>query len=117
MVVTESLRKWPTTVLTDRVCTKPYVIEPELPGEVPVYLEKGDLLWIPMYSIHRNLGLYPNPEDFDPERFDEQNKSNFNSYGYLPFGSGPRMCIANRFAKTEIKLLFLQILSKFDIVL
>ncbi|KAK9873661.1 hypothetical protein WA026_023524 [Henosepilachna vigintioctopunctata] len=33
MVVSECLRKWPVTPFTERVVTKPYRIEPELPGE------------------------------------------------------------------------------------
>jgi cytochrome P450 len=32
---------------------------------------------------------------------------------FLPFGGGPRVCIASRFALLEIKLLLTSILSKF----
>ena len=41
MVVSESLRKWPNSVATDRVSTKPYTIEPKYPNEKPVHLEKN----------------------------------------------------------------------------
>ncbi|KAJ8955214.1 hypothetical protein NQ317_001067 [Molorchus minor] len=47
MVVSETLRKWPSFVSTDRVCTKPYTIEPKLPGEKPVHLKKGILSRFP----------------------------------------------------------------------
>ncbi|KAK4873925.1 hypothetical protein RN001_013285 [Aquatica leii] len=116
MVISESLRKWPASIVTDRLCTKAYEIPPEKPGEVSVYLDKGDMLWIPIFGIHRNPKLFPNPERFDPERFNDENKLNINSYTFIPFGSGPRTCIANRFALMETKLLFFQILTKFDIV-
>ena len=41
MVVSECLRKWPNSVATDRVSTKPYTIEPKYPNEKPVHLEKN----------------------------------------------------------------------------
>ena len=34
---------------------------------------------------------------------------------YIPFGNGPRNCIAMRFALMEAKLLLAKILSKFEI--
>lgn len=45
------------------------------------------------YILHRNEEIYPNPEEFIPERFlDQNNKSKF-LYGYLPFSAGARNCI------------------------
>ncbi|KAJ8973688.1 hypothetical protein NQ317_013393 [Molorchus minor] len=116
MVVSECLRKWPVPVVTDRVCTKPYTIEPKLPKEQPLHLKKGDLLWIPMYAIHHDPQHYPDPERFDPERFSDENKKNIKPYTYLPFGLGPRNCIGSRFALLEIKALFFLILRHFEIV-
>ncbi|KAF5296444.1 hypothetical protein FQR65_LT01431 [Abscondita terminalis] len=116
MVVNETLRKWPSGIVTDRVCSKPYEIVPEKPGEVSVFLQKGDVVWIPFFGLHRDPKLFPNPERFDPERFSEENKSNFNANAYIPFGFGPRACIANRYALMEVKLFFFKLLSKFDIV-
>ncbi|KAF5296481.1 hypothetical protein FQR65_LT01470 [Abscondita terminalis] len=116
MVLSETLRKWPSSILTDRVCTKDYEIKPKKPGEVPVWLRKGDIVWIPTFSIQRNPKLFPDPDRFDLERFNKDNKSKMDPYSYTPFGSGPRLCIGNQFALIETKLLFFQILSKFDFV-
>lgn len=50
-------------------------------------------IFILPFIIHRNEELYPNPEEFIPERFlNEDNKSKF-LYGYLPFSAGLRNCI------------------------
>lgn len=59
-------------------------------------IEKGTVVVIPIYSIHHDPEHYPNPEVFDPERFNEANGGikNYRDKGvYLPFGDGPRMCL------------------------
>ena len=83
---------------------------------MPVYLKKGDLVWIPIVGIHRDEKYYPNPELFDPERFNDENKHNIDPYTYMPFGVGPRNCIGSRFALLETKILFYHLLSKFQLV-
>ncbi|XP_018570837.1 cytochrome P450 9e2-like [Anoplophora glabripennis] len=116
MVVSEALRKWPSTIATDRVCTKPYTIEPTTPGEVPLYLEKGTLIMLPIYSIHHDPKYFPNPERFDPERFSDENKGDIKPYTYFPFGVGPRNCIGSRFALLETKIVIFHILKNFELV-
>ncbi|XP_063915540.1 cytochrome P450 9e2-like [Zophobas morio] len=115
MVVSETMRKWPNPVV-DRICTKAYTIEPKLPHEKPVHLKVNDAVWIPVFGIHRDPEYYPEPDKFDPERFNDENKVNINPYTYMPFGAGPRNCIGSRFALLEIKALFFYVLSHFEIV-
>jgi len=116
MVFTEILRKWPPVVTIDRVCTKPYTIEPVYPDETPVHLIVGDLLALPMHGLHRDPKYYPEPEKFNPERFSEENKDSITPYTYIPFGSGPRNCIGSRFAILEAKALLYHLLLNFEIV-
>lgn len=86
------------------------------PGEKPLHLEKGDALWIPTYGIHLDPTYYPNPEKFDPERFNDENKHKIDTYTYSPFGLGPRNCIGSRFALMECKTLYFHLLLNFEIV-
>ncbi|EFA09242.1 cytochrome P450 9Z4 [Tribolium castaneum] len=116
MVISETLRLWPTAVASDRLCNKPYTIEPKDPTEKPIHLEKNSVVWIPIFAIHRDPQYFPEPNRFDPERFSDENKNNINPYAYMPFGVGPRNCIGSRFALLETKALFFHILSKFEIV-
>ncbi|KAK5641863.1 hypothetical protein RI129_010410 [Pyrocoelia pectoralis] len=115
MVISESLRKWPPQDKLERICGKDYTIRSE-DGDICVVLEKGINTVIPVYAIHRDPRYFPNPEKFDPERFSDENKSNIVPYSYMPFGLGPRCCIAARFALLEAKILFFHLLHKFELV-
>ncbi|XP_031627729.1 probable cytochrome P450 9f2 [Contarinia nasturtii] len=90
-VVCETLRKWPTAVLTNRICSKDYDLE--LDGR--------------RVTIER--------ESFDPERFNDENKKNIKAGAYIPFGIGPRNCIGSRLALMEIKAVFFYLLLNFHI--
>lgn len=91
MVISEGLRKWPAVGVTDRLCVKDYLCE--YGDNEKFRFEKGVGLWIPVYGFHHDPKYYPEPEQFDPERFSDENKSNIVPGTYLPFGIGPRNCI------------------------
>ncbi|XP_023312541.1 cytochrome P450 9e2-like, partial [Anoplophora glabripennis] len=116
MVISETLRKYPINPAMDRVCTKPYTIEPALPGETPVHLKVNDAIWLPTYAIHHDPNYYPNPDRFDPERFSDENKGDIKPYTYFPFGLGPRNCIGSRFALLMIKAVIFHTLLHFELV-
>ncbi|XP_066257283.1 cytochrome P450 9e2-like [Euwallacea similis] len=116
MVVSEMLRKWPSTGGTDRTVTQPYTIEPLTPDESPVHLKVGDVLFFPIIGYHRDSVYYPDPLKFDPERFSDENKGSIPPYAYMPFGVGPRNCIGSRFALLEIKAMFYHLVLNFEII-
>ena len=57
----------------------------------------------------------PDAEEFRPERFAAGAQPALPTYGYLPFGGGPRLCVGNHFALTEIQLVLLETLRCFEI--
>ncbi|XP_011705723.1 PREDICTED: cytochrome P450 9e2-like, partial [Wasmannia auropunctata] len=115
MVISEALRKYPPQFVTDRLCVKRYELPPSQPGRKNVIVEPNDAVLFPVYGIHHDPKYFPNPNKFDPERFSEENKDNILPYTYLPFGLGPRMCIGNRFALMETKILIAHLLQKFTL--
>ncbi|XP_017770134.1 PREDICTED: cytochrome P450 9e2-like [Nicrophorus vespilloides] len=115
LVISETLRKWPSVIAAERVCVKPYTIPAAKESERPVNLVVGDAVWFPIVGIHYDPEYFSNPDTFDPDRYSEENKHNINSSTYFPFGIGPRNCIGSRFALMETKTVFFQILSKFEI--
>ncbi|XP_045476173.1 cytochrome P450 9e2-like [Harmonia axyridis] len=116
MVLSEVLRKWPGAIATDRLVTKSYTIEPELPHEKPVHLKEGDNIMIPIYALHRDAKYFPEPEKFDPERFSPQRKHEMNSNAYIPFGIGPRHCFGTKFSTILMKQIFYKLMLSFEIV-
>lgn len=72
----------------------------------------GTIVYIPVYSIHHDEQYYPNPEVFDPERFEDERK---HSMVHLPFGDGPKNCIGARFAIYQSKLGLISVLKHFKV--
>lgn len=112
MVAMEVLRIHSPAVLIDRLCSKRFHLTDG--DQVNVKIEKGDHIWIPIYCFHHNPMYFPNPEVFDPERFNDENRKNIDPSVYVPFGIGPRRCIGNRFALMEIKVIIYLMLSQFS---
>lgn len=56
-------------------------------------MKTGTKIVIPVHAIHYDSKYYSNPEDFEPERFSEENAHNLHPNTYIPFGDGPRFCI------------------------
>ena len=101
--------------MTDRVCVKEYELPPALPGHASYKIERGTNVLIPIHGLHKDPQFFSNPDKFDPERFNVENKNDISPYVYMPFGLGPRKCIGNRFALLETKILIIRILQKFDV--
>lgn len=113
MVISEALRKWPPAVVSDRFCNKDYMFTDG--AGTRFVIEKGQTVWIPTIAIHNDPKFYPNPEKFDPERFNETNRPNINIGAYLPFGVGPRNCIGSRLALMEMKSIIYYLLKDFSL--
>ncbi|XP_019866203.2 probable cytochrome P450 6a13 [Aethina tumida] len=98
-VINETLRLYPPLPSLNRLCTKEY----HVPG-TDVILEKGTKIHIPVIALHLDEDYFPNPKQFDPERFTESRVGSVVPYTFLPFGDGPRNCIGERFGKMQTKV-------------
>nr|CAD7255715.1 unnamed protein product [Timema shepardi] len=97
--IDETLRKYPPKPNLDRQCTKTFTF----PGTNHM-IEKGTRLTIPAYALHHDPKYFPDPEQFNPDRFTEEAKRTRHHYSYLPFGEGPRICIGMRFGLMQTKV-------------
>ncbi|CAG7824445.1 unnamed protein product, partial [Allacma fusca] len=108
MVISETLRMYPPGGRTERRSTRTY----KIPNS-DVTLPEGTVVVIPIYQVHHDEDYWPEPSRFDPERFTKENVSKRHPFAYQPFGHGPRNCIGNRFALTEVKLALAQLVLNF----
>ncbi|XP_031628978.1 probable cytochrome P450 6d4 [Contarinia nasturtii] len=108
--IDETLRMYNVFPTVARKCVKDYQIP-----DTDKIIEKGDLIIFPSFAAHRDEKYYPNPENFDPERFNEQNSAGKNQINrpYLPFGDGPRNCIGLRLGKMQVQVGLVIMLQKF----
>jgi cytochrome P450 len=109
MVIMETLRLIPPAGISFRECTADY----KLPGGA--IIKRGTEIHIPILGIHTDERYYPNPEEFDPERFTKEAQASRHPMAFLPFSHGPRMCIGMRFALLEIKVAIVKVLREYTV--
>ena len=114
----EVLRLYPPAWSFERQATAPDVI-----GGYAV--DRGAIVAVCPYVLHRHPLYWDNPEGFDPERFTPERSAGRPRYAYVPFGAGPRTCIGNHFAMMEAQIILamvareyrLDLVSAHDVVL
>ena len=74
----------------------------------------GRIVMVSPYVIHRLKEFWPNPEGFEPDRFQTENKKRQHSFAFFPFAGGKNNCLGYRFAKLESVLLFASLMQKFE---
>jgi len=82
-------------------------------------LRKGQQLIIPVFTIQRDPRWYSAPDRFDPSRFladDAADARRPGRFTYLPFGSGPRVCVGSHFATLEALAILCALLRRVRLV-
>ncbi|XP_033466541.1 cytochrome P450 26A1 [Epinephelus lanceolatus] len=97
-------------------------INPPVPGGFRVALKTFELNgyqipkgWNVIYSIcdtHDVAEIFPNKEDFQPERFMTKPSADSSRFQYIPFGGGSRMCVGKEFAKVLLKIFLVEVVTK-----
>jgi cytochrome P450 len=85
---------------------------------VPVSLDGYDLpagaqFLCPQWPVHRDDRFWEEPTTFDPSRWEEP--ADRPDYAYFPFSGGPRNCIGMHFARQELTLVLMTILSEIEL--
>lgn len=109
-VIEEAMRLYPPAWIIDRVSQD----QDEAGG---FFIPKGTMMILYTYGTHHNPRLWPDPDEFKPDRFSEERRSEIHPFAYFPFGGGPRLCIGNNFALMEMQLILTQLFYHFDLEL
>ncbi|XP_025263421.1 cytochrome P450 6A1-like [Camponotus floridanus] len=109
-VFKETLRKYPIGAHLSRKSMSSYTFNNTI-----FNIPKDQKIWIPMFAIHRDPNIYPKPDVFDPERFNDEAVQARHPMHYLPFGHGPRNCIGARFAIYQTKIGLVRILQNYKV--
>ncbi|KAG6671629.1 hypothetical protein I3842_16G012800 [Carya illinoinensis] len=73
-------------------------------------IKKGWSINLDVVSIYHDPEVFPNPQKFDPSRFDAL----LRPFSYLGFGNGPRMCPGINLAKLEICIFIHYLVYKYN---
>ncbi|KAK5635913.1 hypothetical protein RRF57_011625 [Xylaria bambusicola] len=82
-------------------------------GKAPVFVKKGTNLRYLPWVMHRRKDIFGDDADeFRPERWEDLRVT----FEYLPFNAGPRICIGQQFALTQMALITFRLLQAFKTI-
>jgi cytochrome P450 len=106
MLIDETLRKYPPAYIGPRRSVEAF----EFGGAtVPAGAHVHYCSW----ASHHLPDVFPEPEEFRPQRFSEANRATIPRGAYVPFGGGSRTCIGMRFGQAELGVIARRILGRF----
>ena len=110
MVLKESMRLYPPAWILGRELTRDCTIGDD-------HLTRGTTIYLSQWVVHRDPRFFANPEQFLPERWENNLEQRLPRCAYFPFGAGPRVCIGKAFSMMEATLILAMIAQKFRLTL
>lgn len=108
-LVSEIMRLYPATAVISRKVATGFTLAGQR-------FDPGDLLLFSPFHTHRLPSVWPDPQRFDPRRWDPASGHYRRPapYEFLPFGGGPHRCIGANFATMAIKAAFATLVRRID---
>ncbi|MEO8082646.1 MAG: cytochrome P450 [Ardenticatenales bacterium] len=106
-VIKETLRLYPPIHVGNRRAARDLEFEGHR-------IAKGTRVLFSIFLTQRHPAHWPDPERFDPERFDMALRSAPDPFTYLPFGGGPRFCIGTAMARIEARVVLARLLQRYE---
>ncbi|HEY8744456.1 MAG TPA: cytochrome P450, partial [Chloroflexota bacterium] len=98
MVVAESMRLFPPAWTIGRRTIQDYAID-------GITLPSGSLVVLSPFVTQRDARFHPAPLVVDPQRWTPEARASRPPFSYFPFSGGPRSCLGEHLALTELVLL------------
>ncbi|TVY84832.1 Cytochrome P450 52A5 [Lachnellula suecica] len=112
----ETLRLYPSVPFNVRIAAKDTTLPTGggISMTEPIGLLENDVCIYSALSLHRREDLYPpgsNVLNYDPDRWLTWQPK---PWDYVPFNGGPRICVGQQFALTEMGFTIVRLLQQFD---
>ncbi len=106
-VIDEAMRIYSPFWMIDRLAVE----DDEIDG---IGIPKGTMVLPYIYGLHRDPEHWPDPEVFDPSRFEPESAEGRHPSAHIPFGGGPRKCIGANLAILQMLLLLSTFVRRYD---
>jgi cytochrome P450 len=110
MIARESMRLYPPAYGLGREAIEDF----EIGG---FRIPRKSQIFMFQWATQRDPRFFPEPNEFQPDRWTDEFAAGLPKYAYFPFGGGPRFCIGNTFAMMEIVLVLATIGQQFRLKL
>lgn len=81
------------------------------------FVPQGRQVFMNQWLTHRDERFFPQPDEFNPDRWTDVFTKNLPRFAFFPFGGGPRLCIGNAFAMMEATLILASLAQRFHFAL
>lgn len=105
-VIKETLRLYPPAPMYVRDAVAADTID-------GVDIPAGARVLLVPFATHRHPQFWPDPEQFDPDRWEPEKEAAMHPYQYHPFAAGQRICLGNNFALLEAHVLTAVLAKRF----
>lgn len=116
-VINETLRLYPAVPFNTRECINETVWPSPDPSQPPIYIPEGTKCPYSVFLMHRRKDLWgADAEEFDPDRWIDERlqKQLGQSFSFLPFNAGPRICLGQQFAYNEMAYMLVKLFQHFS---
>lgn len=114
----ETLRLYPAVPFNVRFALTDTTLPSVNPEYPDISVVKGDAVFYSTIAMQRRPDLYPptsrafsDPSEFSPDRWDQWQPR---PWQYVPFNGGPRICVGQNFALTEMAYVIVRLLQKYE---
>ncbi|KAJ1675587.1 RNA polymerase C-22 sterol desaturase [Spiromyces aspiralis] len=117
-IIYETQRKYPVVTVLARKPQGPVQL-----GKYHIAHNPKNSVGIYVYGLHHDPDIYPDPDEFIPERFDTKSDSDSGHhrrrvpFSWIPFSEGQRMCLGKRFSLVEQRVILAVLLQRFRLQL
>jgi len=114
MVLHESMRLYAPVPSISRTTARDVTLGPARDGSL-LRVAAGTTFSIPIAAIHRDADHWPDPDVFNPLRFERGvAAAAAHPCAFLPFSHGPRSCVGQQFALLEARLVLARLLQRVE---